>query len=47
MTVRFFIESPFKHILHRALLVFSALALLVEGPATDDCKIVPEPKRSI
>ena len=42
MTLRFFfIESSFKHNLHRALLVFSASALLVEGPATDDCKIVP------
>ena len=47
MTVRFFfIESSFKHILHQALLVFSASALLVEGPATDDLKIVTEPKRS-
>ena len=43
----FYIESSFKHILHQALLVFSASALLVEGPATDDLKIVPKPKRSI
>ena len=40
MTVRFFIKSSFKHILHRSRLVISALVLLVEGPASDDCVIV-------
>ena len=40
MTVRFFIKSSFKHILHRSRLVISAVVLLVEGPASDDCNIV-------